>query len=677
MTAFLASRRRPLFGAVVAFALLAIAASLYATGGAAARHLAIVMVINAIMVTGTQIFVGNTGILSFGHVGLAGVAAYVTAILSTPAAIKETTIGDAPFGLASIQVPVPVAILVAVAFTTIIAALIGLFMSRLQGIAASIVTFAILIVANSVLINWKSLTGGSEAFYGIQVKTSLPWALGALFVAVVVARLFMSTRIGLRTRAAREDEVAAAGMGISVNRTRFVSWVLSAVFVSLGGALLAHLLGAISPGEFYENLMFLQIAMLVLGGMFSVTGALVGTVVVTVASEILRYFGDGPTIGGLKLPMIVGLSSMAYGVVILIVVVWWPGGILGDREIDGLWDWVARWRGRKNARAVVESPEAEQTAWPEPAAAPAVAAQPAAAAAATAGPVNPHADAAGQGTGAAPAQPAGVPQLRSTEAEPAQPPDAPAHPAGVPPVLSVQGVTMQFAGLKAVSDVSLTVHPGEIVGLIGPNGAGKTTLLNMISGYYKPTGGQIVLNGGAVTGLPSHRIARLGVGRTFQSTHLFRGLTVFENVEVAARVARQYRPSAYRPAAEILSQFGLMEVSRRKASTLPFGVQRQVEVARAVALGPDLLLLDEPAAGTNDVESRELVDSIRRIRDLERCAILLIDHDLPFVLGLCERVYVLDAGRVIAEGSPEQVQEDQAVREAYLGSRTVVVHHDG
>jgi len=238
------------------------------------------------------------------------------------------------------------------------------------------------------------------------------------------------------------------------------------------------------------------------------------------------------------------------------------------------------------------------------------------------------------------------------------------------PLLVVDSVTMLFAGLKAVDDASLEVYPGEILGLIGPNGAGKTTLLNMISGLYTCTSGSITLAGRQIAHLPSHEIARLGVGRTFQNTHLFRELTVRENVETAARVAQQYRPSVYRPTDELLAQFGLEEVSRRRAGTLPYGVQRQVEMARAVALGPDLLLLDEPAAGANEVESGHLIDSIRRIRDVEKCAILLIDHDLPFVLNLCERLYVLDAGRVIAEGTPQEIQDNQKVKEAYLGTRT-------
>jgi branched-chain amino acid transport system permease protein len=639
-----AVQRRPVLGAVVCFVLFAVAASLYATGGAAERHIAIVMVINGVMVVATQIFVGNTGILSFGHVGLAAVAAYITAILSTPADVKSGTIGNAPWGLAGVQISVPLAILIAVVITTVIAAVIGLFMSRLNGIAASIVTLAILVVVNSVLINWKSLTGGSEAFYGIQVKTTLPWAIAAVFVTLIAARLFAASRAGLRARAVREDEVAARSMGVSVNRSRYVSWVLSAVFVSLGGALMAHLLGAISPSEFYEPLMFVQVAMLVLGGMFSVTGALLGTVIVTVLSEVLRYLGDGPQIGSLKLPMIVGLSSMAYGAIILIMMVWRPGGILNDKEIDGAWDRVVRWVRRtpaKTADGEVMLAAAGLDAAPEPVAPVTASASVQVAASAASDPPTPSA------AGAAAVVP-------SSE-----------------PLLVVDAVTMLFAGLRAVDNASIKVYRGEILGLIGPNGAGKTTLLNMISGLYTCTSGAITFNGTRVEHLPTHQIARLGVGRTFQNTHLFRELTVRENVETAARVAQQYRPSVYRPADQILTQFGLDEVSRRRAGTLPYGVQRQVEMARAVALGPDLLLLDEPAAGANEMESADMIVAIRRIRDLEQCAILLIDHDLPFVLNLCERLYVLDAGRVIAEGTPQEIQDNPKVKEAYLGTRKV------
>jgi branched-chain amino acid transport system permease protein len=611
-------------GGLVACALLAAVAVLYGSGGVSMRQIATVMVLNAIMVVGTQIFVGNSGVLSFGHIGLVGVAAYITAILSAPVAVKASTIPDAPFGLAGVQLPVPLAILVAVVVTTILAALIGLFISRMNGIAASIVTFAVLIVVNSVLINWKSLTGGSEAFYGIPVRTNLWWGLLGVLVTVVVARLYTYSRVGLRVRALREDEVAARSIGVAVHKSRYVAWVLSAVFTALGGALYAHLLGAIAPALFYENLMFLQIAMLVLGGIYSVSGALVGVVVVTVISEALRWLGDGPHIGGAKFPMIVGLSSMAYGAILVFFMIWRPAGLLGDREVEDVWDWLKRRRNRYRA-APNTSPA-----------------------------TSPAAPPIGVSSGASVASPSAVQSV-------VRPPDS-------KPILTVRDVSIDFAGLRAVDNVSIEVYPGEIVGLIGPNGAGKTTLLNLISGLYTAGSGEIVFKDRTVTHLTPMGIARSGVGRTFQTTRLFRILSVQENIEVAAQVAQEYRPEVYRPADEIMVQFGLKDVAQLKAGTLPYGIQRQVEMARAVALGPDLLLLDEPAAGTNDVESLQLIDSIRRVRDVERCAILLIDHDLPFVMSLCERIYVLDAAKVIAEGSPQEIQANEKVKEAYLGA---------
>jgi branched-chain amino acid transport system permease protein len=614
--------RKNFIGGAVACVLLGGAALLYGTGGVSMRHIATVMVLNAIMVVGTQVFVGHSGVLSFGHIGFVGIAAYVTAILSAPAAVKETVIPHAPLGLASIQLPVPLAILAAVAVTTAIAAIIGLFICRMNGIAASIVTFAVLIVVNSVLINWKDLTGGAEAFYGIPVKTNLYWALLGLLATVVVLRLFTYSRVGLRVRASREDEVAARSIGVGVHRSRYVAWVLSAVFTALGGALFAHLLGAIAPSLFYENLMFLQIAMLVLGGIFSISGALVGVVAVTVISEALRWLGDGPQIGSLQFPMIVGLSSLAYGVIIVIFMIWRPGGLLGDREIEEVWDWLKRRRGKDRVPA---------------------------SAAAVVLPI------------------AGAPAAIVTDTPASQ--LTPARQSGAKPVLVVSSVGISFAGLRAVDDVSIEVYPGEILGLIGPNGAGKTTLLNLISGLYTASSGDITFQGRTVTHLAPMKIARLGVGRTFQTTRLFPLLSVRENVETAAQVAQQYRPQVYRPVDEIMAQFGLQAVAERKAGTLPYGIQRQVEIARAVALGPDLLLLDEPAAGTNEVESLQLIDAVRRVRDVEKCAILLIDHDLPFVMNLCEHLYVLDAGKVIAEGSPREIQANEKVKEAYLGTQ--------
>ena len=596
---------RAALGAALLFAIVALLTLLYASRGGSERAVAIVLLMNLVIVLGLQVFAGNSGVLTLAHVSFAGIGAYVSAILSTPALIKGTLIAGAPLGLADVQLPVPLAMLTAIVVTTALAALIGLALARLSGISATIVTLALVIVVFAVLTNWKSVTGGAEAFYGIPSSTTIWWALAAVLVALLVARLFKASRLGLRVQATREDAVAAAASGVQVVRSRYWAWVLSCALCALGGVLMAHFLGAISPVGFYFTLLFLTLTMLVLGGEYSVTGAVVGTFLVSIVAEITRHLGDGPVLLGVKVPALAGLSLLVQGAIIIIVMIWRPSGLLGDREIDGLL------------------------------------------------PRRLRATAGGEAAAEASAQAATSP--------------APVTP--TPVTLLVKDASKHFAGLAAVQEVSLEVRSGEIVGLIGPNGAGKTTLLNLISGMYELSSGQVTLDGVPLDHLPPHRIARLGIARTFQTTKLFRELTVDQNIEVAASVAGRYRPEAARPAGEILSQFGFEQIAERKAGVLPYGRQREVEIARAVALAPSILLLDEPAAGLNDEESMELVNVVRGIRDRVGCGVLLIDHDLHFVMALCERMYVLDAGRVIAAGTPAEVQGDPLVVEAYLGTR--------
>jgi branched-chain amino acid transport system permease protein len=604
-------------GAVVLFAIVAAITLAYAARGASERGVAIVLLMNLVIVLGLQVFAGNSGVLTLAHVSFAGIAAYVSAILSTPALIKGTLIGSAPLGLATVELPVPVAMLVAIIVTTAVAALIGLALARLSGISATIVTLALVIVVFAVLTNWKSVTGGAEAFYGIPSTTTIWWALGAALAALLIARVFKASKLGLRVQATREDAVAAAATGVKVVRSRYWAWVLSCALCALGGVLMAHFLGAISPAGFYFTLLFLTLGMLVLGGEYSVTGAVVGTFLMTLVAEVTRYLGDGPVVLGWHVPALAGLSLLVQGAIIIVVMIWKPSGLLGDREVDGLF-------GR---REVAGTP---------------------ADGSASASPVLP---------------PVAVPV---PDAELAA---SPATGGSAPAVLAVTAVSKHFAGLAAVQDASLELGRGEIVGLIGPNGAGKTTLLNIVSGMYAPSAGAVVLDGVRLDGRPSHDIARLGIARTFQTTRLFRELTVRQNLEVAASVALRHRPESARSAEDILTEFGFEEIADRKAGVLPYGRQREVEIARAVAQAPDVLLLDEPAAGLNDEESMELVHVVRGIRDRLGCGVLLIDHDLHFVMALCERMYVLDAGRVIAAGTPAEVQRNPLVVEAYLGTR--------
>jgi branched-chain amino acid transport system ATP-binding protein len=249
-------------------------------------------------------------------------------------------------------------------------------------------------------------------------------------------------------------------------------------------------------------------------------------------------------------------------------------------------------------------------------------------------------------------------------------------------LLRVQGVTMQFGGLKAVSDLNLEIAPGELVGLIGPNGAGKTTVFNVITGVYAPTEGRIEFEGRRIHGLKPNVVARRGITRTFQNIRLFGSRCCRDNVCIAAhqharaglwdavlqtgRWARDER-SLQRLSMEMLDCLGIGAYADLPASELPYGQQRRLEIARALAGQPRLLLLDEPAAGLNPQESDELMHVIQLIRERFRVTILLIEHDMRVVMGICHRIAVLDNGIKIAEGSPEEIRRDARVIEAYLG----------
>ena len=252
------------------------------------------------------------------------------------------------------------------------------------------------------------------------------------------------------------------------------------------------------------------------------------------------------------------------------------------------------------------------------------------------------------------------------------------------PVLETHHLGIDFGGLTAVDDFSLTIGRTEIAGLIGPNGAGKTTVFNLLTNVYQPTRGSIMINGFSSAGKTTAQVSRLGIARTFQNIRLFSNMSVMDNVRVGmhnttkesllASVThsfgyRKAERTSKEQALELLDFFGLADLADAQAGSLPYGAQRRLEIVRALATSPRILLLDEPAAGMNPSETHELMENIRRIRDTFHIAIMLIEHDMNLVMGICEGICVLNYGKIIAKGTPDEIKSNPTVIEAYLGKK--------
>jgi branched-chain amino acid transport system permease protein len=503
---------------------------------------------------------------------------------------------------------------VALVATAAVGLLVGTPALRMQSHYLGIVTLGLALAFTNWVTN-AQVAGGAEGISGIPVPPMPGVDLSSeylfYYVELIVFALALAfglfvvhTPLGRRMRAMRDDALAAGAVGVEVPMLRMTAFLLASVYGGLAGVLYAGLIRYVAPETFSIANMFLLLAMVIIGGRQSLVGCVVGALALALVRELLVEY-----------PI---YAQVAYGTVVVLTVVFAPTGLAGLPE---------------RVRAFLRR----------------------------------------RGWGARPA---------AAVLKPFQPfEERPRPESGGPPLLEVREVSKQFRGLRALDGVSLTVEPGEIRGIVGPNGSGKTTLFNVISGLYKPSAGRVLLAGEAVTGARPYRLAQAGIARTFQNLRLFADLTVRENILVAldrTRTRGAWRYAFWQvgvwrhdrmlraEADRVLDRFGLGDFAHLRPRALPYGTQRRVEIARAMARDPRLLLLDEPAAGLNGEEVRQLGEIVRSIRG-SGATVVIIEHNMGLVMSLCERVTVLASGAVIAEGTPAEVATAPAVIEAYLG----------
>ncbi len=559
--------------------------------GAYPMSVAVTVVTYAILGLGLNVVVGYAGLLDLGYAAFFAIGAYTSALLQVDAhwSFWET-------------------LPAAVAAAAVSGCVIGYPTLRLRSDYLAIVTLGFGEIVRITVTN-LSITGGPNGLYGIPpasvfgtVLTSEDglYYLGLFFllIAIVFTGLLSRSRLGRAWRTLREDETASEAVGVPAIKVKLLAYVMGAMVGALAGMFFSAQFGTIDPTSFTFTTSVTILIVVIVGGMGSIPGMILGALIVVGLPEALRPISS------------YRLLIFALALVVLMIV-----------RPQGLWP-----RRRSRLGSFTAPP-------------------------------------------AAPAPPAAR--------------EAPDEPAAERPepgslLLRVAGLKHSFGGVKAVDDVSFDLHAGEILSIIGPNGAGKTTVFNCITGLVTPQQGTVSLRGErSLLKVKPHKIVSLGLARTFQGVRLFEGLDVAENCLVGLsahqdRLVSRHgllgRTSAQdkRAALRWLAFVGLADRAHLLASELSYGDRRRLEIARSLMSGPLALLLDEPAAGTNPTEKRELMDLVRQVRD-SGVTVLLIEHDMGMVMGLSDRVIVLDQGAVIAEGRPEQVRTDPRVIGAYLG----------
>jgi branched-chain amino acid transport system permease protein len=588
---------------LVPLALVAATAALGVAGTASFQASVTLILCNLIVVCGMQVFIGNSGVYSFGQVAFAAIGAYVAALLIVPAAFVALQTPSLP-ALVVDAAPGPLpTTLIAAAACGVLALLVALPLLRTSTLAIPISTFAFLLVTYTVIANWEGVTGGTAGLAGIPRTTTVISAGAWAAVAVIAALAFKRSASGYRLQATREDEVEAASLGIRVTRERLLAFVLSAAICGVGGALAAQQSGVLTPDSFYFATTVTTLTMLVVGGTRSVLGAVAGGLAVAAVNEALHGLEEGADLFGLvRIGETPGLAAIGLGLILLVTMIVLPDGLSGGREADEL---RPKRQGAAGRRLPAPATGIRRTVWA----------------------VRSH--------------------QRSLRAE---------------------GISLSLGGLAVLQDLDLNLISGQTLGLIGPNGAGKTTLVNVLSGFQRPDGGTVRLDGTDVTAWKPSQLARAGLGRSFQAALPFARLTALEGVSIGAMGTGLGRRGAVARAGDLLAELGLEGFADRPAGTLPPGRQRLLGVARALAVRPRYLLLDEPAAGLNVEERDELVRRLRPLLGKIGCGTLLIEHDVGLVGDLCGEVQVIDRGATVALGPPTEVQSDPKVIESYLGS---------
>jgi branched-chain amino acid transport system permease protein len=602
----LRSRRSAAVSLSVPLVLIALVALAGVNGTPSFQGTVTLILCNLIVVLGLQVFVGNSGVYSFGQLGFATAGAYVAAFLTLPAAFALLQTPGLPHFIVDAHLGALASTLIAAALCGLLAVVIGLPLMRTSTLAIPISTFAFLIVVYDVVANWDRITGGNSGLVSIPTTTSVESAALWAGVATILALAYKWSAAGYRLQATREDEVAARSIGVGVMRERLIAFGISGVLCGVGGALAVHQSGVLNPTTFYFGATVTTMTMLVVGGARSVLGAVVGAIAIATVNELLRGVENGANLfGAISIGETPGLAAIGLGLILLATMIAMPDGLSRGREAGEL-----PWLRRLAPVVPVPSPSSD---------------------------------------GALAARPAPL------ERDAAR-------------ALRAEGISLAFAGLRVLRDVDLSFGPGEALGLIGPNGAGKTTLVNVLSGFQAPDSGTVSLDGVDVTGRSPARLARGGLGRTFQAALPFPHLSGLESVAVGAMGMGVGRRRAVAVATDVLDRLHLLDRAALPAGSLPPGGQRLLGIARALAIGPRYLLLDEPAAGLNEAECEELVEILRGVLADFGCGILLIEHDMSIVMRLCSRVQVLDDGMTIRIGTPDEVQADPAVVESYLGS---------